>query len=158
MRIQSRSKTFFWITTVASALLVSSLHAADHVVKMLNTDAAGNIMVYNPAVLKIQENDTITFDGNESAGHNAETIFAPKGSSWKSEILNKGTFTTEKLKSGTYIYICAPHISLGMFGIVQVGDMKINDDQMKKELITLKSQIMMNNDRIDSYRKQWENL
>ena len=44
---------------VAITLLCSSLFAEDHFVKMVNTDANGQIMVFDPPFLKVSVGDTV---------------------------------------------------------------------------------------------------
>src|SRR3546814_8035044 len=55
-----------------AAVFAGPAVAADHEVKMLNRGAAG-MMVFEPAWLKVEPGDTVTFK-SVNPSHNAETI------------------------------------------------------------------------------------
>lgn len=105
-------------TLFAAALLSASSMAmsAEHTVKMLNSGADG-IMVFEPGYLKIAKGDTVTFEATD-AGHNAVSEVTP-GDAWQVGFTGgKVTFNTE----GVEVYYCVPHKSMGMYGIIQVGN------------------------------------
>ena len=102
--------------------LSTSAHAADHEVKMLNRSADGEMMVYEPAFLKIEPGDTVTFLPTDKT-HNAESILGmmPDGAdAWKGKINEKITITFDV--PGVYGIKCLPHYALGMVGLIQVGN------------------------------------
>lgn len=101
--------------------------AADHEVKMLNRGAAGN-MVFEPAYLRIELGDTVTFVPTDKS-HNAESIpgMAPTGGASFKGAMNKPIVVTFEAE-GVYGYRCAPHYGMGMVGIVQVGNAAPNID------------------------------
>ncbi len=103
-------------SAVALLVATNSVTAADHVVKMLNSNAEG-IMVFEPGYLKIAKGDTVTFEATD-AGHNAVSEVTP-GDAWQVGFTGgKVTFNTE----GVEVYYCVPHKSMGMYGIIQVGN------------------------------------
>ena len=123
---------------VAITLLCSSLFAEDHFVKMVNTDANGQLMVFDPPFLKVSVGDTVTFLPTDAL-HNSQSIsyLSPNdGDSWLGEMNEelKVEFSTE----GVYVYQCAPHIALGMIGVIQVGAPS-NLDEINNNLAALET-------------------
>ena len=92
-----------------------------HVVKMLNRGAAG-MMVFESSVLRIKPGDSVTFTPNDM-GHNAESIagMVPAGAQPFKGPMNK-PFTVTFTKPGVYGFKCAPHASMGMVGVIVVGN------------------------------------
>ena len=87
-------------------------------------------MVYSVKVAKIDINDTIIWKSVDK-GHNVEFIGMPKGvKKFKTGISKKAKYTFKT--PGIYLYQCTPHKSMGMIGIVVVGDDKTNLDKIKK--------------------------
>jgi len=104
--------------------------AADHEVKMLNRGAAG-MMVFEPAFLKVEPGDTVTFKATNPS-HNAESIkgMIPEGAEpFKGKLNQEITVTFEK--EGLYGYKCMPHYGMGMVGLIQFGDSAENVDEAK---------------------------
>ena len=122
-------------------------YAEDHTVNLISNDDAG-MMYMQPSVLKIAPGDTVTFVPSD-ASHNAESVFTPDAADSFSTQLGK-TETVTLNEEGVYIYKCAPHLPLGMVGIIQVGEAN-NLDQAKAEAEVIKASISMNKERIDSY-------
>ena len=118
---------------LTSAIGVSSAWAATHEVFMYNKnpDNKKERMVFVPALLKIELGDTVKFI-SKSKGHNSQSDkkAIPEGAeNWKSKIGKdfEVTYTID----GTYSYYCTPHRSLGMVGLILVGDYKVNYDDVK---------------------------
>lgn len=96
--------------------------AADYEVQMLNRDSEGRAMQFEPAFLKIQPGDTVTFIVTDR-GHNSEIIpeMLPEGAEgWKGRINEEISVTFDV--EGFYGYKCQPHLGMGMVGLIQVGD------------------------------------
>jgi len=105
--------------------------AAEHEVKMLNKGSNGKTMEFEPAFLRIEPGDTVTFVA-EDKGHNVESIkgMLPEGvEKFKSRINRDFTMTFET--PGLYGYKCTPHYATGMVGLIQVGDAPTNVDAVK---------------------------
>lgn len=124
--------------TLAAILIVIGMgtaHAEDMTIDMLNKRDDGAKMVYSQDIARIDVGDTITWVPT-SKGHNVEFIAGPDG--WKAprkSKLNKEvemTFDTP----GVYVYQCSPHKSMGMIGIVVVGD---GDNDVSKAKVKGKS-------------------
>ncbi|NIX75920.1 pseudoazurin [Microvirga terricola] len=103
--------------------------AAEVEVKMLNKGADG-VMVFEPALVKINPGDTVKFVAADK-GHNAETIetMLPEGAKAFAGKMNEDTVVTFD-KPGVYGYRCKPHYGMGMVGMVVVGE-ATNLDQAK---------------------------
>jgi pseudoazurin len=109
----------------AMAVALPSL-GADYEVLMLNKDSQGRTMQFEPAFLRVEPGDTVTFIPADK-GHNAETILdlipgdAPTWKGKTNEAI-KVSFTVP----GLYAYKCMPHFPMGMVGLIQVGDDRSN--------------------------------
>ena len=128
------------ILLVAGLFLVIALGAKaalaeNMTIEMLNKRADGAKMVYSEDIARIDIGDTITWVPT-SKGHNVEFIAGPDG--WKAprkSKLNKEvemTFDTP----GIYVYQCSPHKTMGMIGLVVVGD---GDNDVSKAKVKGKS-------------------
>ena len=109
--------------------------AEDMTIDMLNKREDGAKMVYSEDIARIEVGDTITWVPT-SKGHNVEFIAGPDG--WdaprKSKLSKEDTITFDT--PGVYLYQCSPHKSMGMIGIVVVGD---GDNDVSKAKVKGKS-------------------
>jgi len=112
-------------TTVSSAVAVEP--AAP--VRPVPTDLAearlyevrAAVTRFEPMVLFISPGDSVSWVN--MAGHNTHAIenMIPAGTEmWESKLGE--TYTHKFTKSGAYVYQCVPHASLGMQGVIVVGD------------------------------------
>lgn len=132
----------FGATTTASLMPLVALAQTNetpeikpvtHEVMMLTKDPENkkNRNLFSPDLLHINPGDTVRFIATDK-GHNAasDKKMLPEGAEpWKGKI-NKDvevTFTVE----GTYGYFCTPHRTLGMVGLVLVGDPSSNYEAAK---------------------------
>lgn len=115
---------------VALAWASTFAHSAEVEIKMLNKGEKG-AMVFEPASVRIQPGDTVKFVPTDKS-HNAETIagMLPEGSTPFAGKLNQEISITFE-KAGVYGFKCKPHYSMGMVGIVVVGDSVANIDAAK---------------------------
>ena len=116
-----RTAIFAAAIGLAGIVALPSL-AADHQVEMLNRDSEGRTMQFEPAFLKIEPGDTVTFVPTDPS-HNSESIAngIPEGAEpWKGRINEEITVTFDV--EGVYAYKCLPHFGMGMVGLIQVGD------------------------------------
>lgn len=123
--------------TFAAATLPAAAFAADepqtHVVEMLNSDPDNKKerQIFKPAVLHIKPGDTVKFLATDR-GHNAESDkdMMPAGGETFAGKINEEvevTYTTE----GAYGYYCKPHRSIGMVGLILVGDAAASLEEAK---------------------------
>ena len=126
------------------------LSSETHSVKMLNQGATG-VMVFEPAFLKINVGDTVTFESTDAA-HNSASIpgMIPSGASpWNGQLSRDISVTFEV--PGVYGYQCTPHAMMAMVGVIQVGDDNSNIETAKSVAVQFKSTFVMNQTRLDEY-------
>ena len=123
--------------TVLFVMITSSAFAEDMTIEMLNKRDDGAKMVYSVDEAKVDVGDTITWVPT-SKGHNVQFITVPEGAEKiKSKNNKEVSYTFDK--EGVYLYVCTPHKSMGMIGLVVVGDSVENLDSVKKTKIMGKS-------------------
>ncbi len=126
------------VAAVFAAVAGSAL-AADHEIHMLNKGKDG-AMVFEPAAVKIAAGDTVTFIPTDK-GHNAESFkgMLPEGAAeFKGKMSEKTTVTFDV--AGAYGIKCAPHVGMGMVGLVVVGDAPASLDAYKDVKVPKKAQ------------------
>jgi len=104
----------------AMLLAAGSAAAGEHVVQMLNS-GPGGAMVFSPAFVQARPGDTIRFVPT-NPGHNAESIagMIPAGATVQRGAMGR-EFVLRVTQPGVYGVKCAPHYSMGMVGLIQVG-------------------------------------
>jgi pseudoazurin len=126
---------------------------ADYYVKMLNQGSSG-VMVFEPAVLKINKGDTVNFISTDAA-HNSASLpgMIPSGAtSWSSELSQDISVTFDI--EGLYAYQCTPHAVMAMVGVIQVGENPSNLNQVMSQAENMKPMFVMNKDRLTDYISQ----
>ena len=121
-----------------------------YTVKMLNQGATG-VMVFEPAFLKVNVGDTVTFESTDAA-HNSASIpgMIPSGASpWNGQLSRDISVTFEI--PGVYGYQCTPHAMMAMVGVIQVGNDISNIETAKNVAVQFKSTFVMNQTRLDEY-------
>tara|TARA_X000000950_G_scaffold28356_2_gene30529 strand:+ start:1913 stop:2356 length:444 start_codon:yes stop_codon:yes gene_type:complete len=141
----------FLITVLLSYNLFTL--AENYEVKMLNQGTEG-YMVFEPAVLKINKGDTVTFKATDAA-HNSASIkgMVPAGAEeWNGRLSHdiSVTFNVE----GVYGYQCTPHMMMAMVGIIEVGENQSNLESVKATAKKIKAAFVMNQERLDEYLSQ----
>ncbi len=85
-------------------------------------------MLYSQDVVKIEVGQTITWTP-DSKGHNVQFVSVPEGvEKVKSKLSKEFSYTFEQ--EGVYLYVCTPHASMGMIGVVVVGESDVNLDEV----------------------------
>ena len=148
------STLFKKIFIVIPVLLFSfELFSEVHTVKMLNQGSTG-VMVFEPAVLKINIGDTVTFVATDAA-HNSASIpgmLPPNATAWNGQLSRDISVTFDI--PGVYGYQCTPHAMMAMVGIIQVGDDSSNLQSVKNSASQFKTTFVMNQTRLDDYLSQ----
>ena len=132
------------------ALLTSFVTAENFDVKMVNADASGQVMVFDPPFIKANVGDTVTFLPTDLL-HNSQSVpgmIPSSANSWNGAMNEK--ITIELNAEGVYVYQCTPHIALGMIGVIQVG-IATNIDDVRNSVSSLESMIVMNKERVQQY-------
>ena len=134
-------------------LLASFISAENFDIKMVNADASGQVMVFDPPFIKANIGDTVTFLPTDML-HNSQSVpglIPSSANSWNGAMNEK--ITIELNTEGVYVYQCTPHIALGMIGVIQVGE-PTNIDNVKNSSSALESMIVMNKERVQEYISQ----
>ena len=131
-------------------LFTSVINAENYDVKMVNADASGQVMIFDPPFLEANIGDTVTFLPTDLL-HNSQSVpglIPSSANAWNGTMNEKITITLNT--EGVYVYQCTPHIALGMIGVIQVGN-PINIDDVKNSISSLESMIVMNKERVQEY-------
>ena len=141
------------LVAILSFIISNSLFAAQHQVKMW-TSNKGEMMVFEPAVLKIMPGDTVKWL-NSNPGHNSASIdgMIPSGSTgWNGKMNEEIEVTFDK--EGVYGYKCTPHYVLGMVGFIIVGDNKDNLGAVEELAKKAEEKFATNKTRFSDYLSQ----
>lgn len=120
-------------SNMAIALLVSSMAlpaaAETFTVRMVSSDSGiegDHTMVFDPPLLQVAVGDSVIFQAFQPSHNTAsKNGMIPEGvESWNSRISDE--FEVTFTQDGTYGYVCMPHYSMGMVGVVLVGDYTTN--------------------------------
>ena len=97
------------------------------IIEMLNKRGKDK-MLYGQDVAKVEVGQTITWTP-DSKGHNVQFVSVPEGvEKVKSKLSKEFSYTCEQ--EGVYLYVCTPHASMGMIGMVIVGESDVNLDEV----------------------------
>ena len=108
------------------------------IIEMLNKRGKEK-MLYSQDVARVEVGQTIIWTP-ESKGHNVQFVSVPEGvEKVKSKLSKEFSYTFEQ--EGVYLYVCTPHASMGMIGLVMVGNTPtdINLDEVKEHKFRGKS-------------------
>ncbi|MBC2885251.1 pseudoazurin [Ochrobactrum sp. CM-21-5] len=133
-----RNKAMKFAAANLFVLLATPVMAEEIEVHMLNKGADG-VMVFEPAYIKANPGDTITFIPVDK-GHNVESIkdMIPEGvEKFKSKINENYTLTVTQ--PGAYFVKCTPHYSMGMVALITVGD---SPENLEKIVSTKKPKLV----------------
>jgi pseudoazurin len=96
------------------------------IIEMLNKRGKEK-MLYGQDVARVEVGQTITWTP-DSKGHNVQFVSVPEGvEKVKSKLSKEFSYTFEE---GVYLYVCTPHASMGMIGMVIVGESDVNLDEV----------------------------
>ena len=97
------------------------------IIEMLNKRGKEK-MLYGQDVVRVDVGQTITWTP-DSKGHNVQFVSVPEGvEKVKSKLSKEFSYTFEQ--EGVYLYVCTPHASMGMIGMVIVGESDVNLDEV----------------------------
>ena len=125
-------KNFYLILILACFMggMVLSAKAEEKeplIIEMLNKRGKEK-MLYGQDVAKVDVGQTITWTP-DSKGHNVQFVSVPEGvEKVKSKLSKEFSYTFEQ--EGVYLYVCTPHASMGMIGVVVVGESDVNLDEV----------------------------
>lgn len=113
-------------TGLMTLVFAASAFAAEpvtHTIEMWNKDPEDKKrrMVFSEELVAVQPGDVIEFLATDK-GHNVEFIDGPEGVDLgKRSKLNKDVEVSFD-QPGVYVYVCSPHASMGMIGVITVGE------------------------------------
>jgi len=113
------------LTTLGLLMVIAtSAFAENATVEMWNKDPDNKKrkMVFSEEIVVVEPGESVTWLATDK-GHNVEMIDGPDGYKLpkKSKISKDVTITFDQ--EGVYVYVCTPHASMGMMGIVVVGEL-----------------------------------
>lgn len=110
------------LLAAAAMLSATSFAAAAEIeVKMLNKGSDGGIMVFEPALVKIDPGDTVKFVAADK-GHNAASIKGMLPDGAVPFVGGNGEDISVKFdQAGIYGVKCLPHYAMGMVAMIVVG-------------------------------------
>ena len=114
---------------ILSLFLTTPAFADDLKIDMLNKRDDGQKMVYSLDVAKVDVGDSITWLPT-SKGHNVQFIAGPEGWELPKKSKNNKEVAITFDVPGVYVYVCTPHATMGMIGVVTVaegGEVPLND-------------------------------
>lgn len=125
-------KVLGFLTAMFGFVFLSNLAYADNItLEMLNKRDDGQKMVYSEDIARVNVGDTVTWVPT-SKGHNVEIVAAPEGFDIPKKSKNNKEVSITFDVPGIYYYWCTPHKSMGMIGLVIVGDDISNKDAIAK--------------------------
>ena len=112
------------LTTLAMLVAMAIPAVAEDVtLEMWNKDPEDKKrkMVFSEEIVTIEPGQSITWLASDK-GHNVQMIAGPKGVDLpgKSKISKDVTLSFDD--PGVYVYVCTPHATMGMIGVVVVGE------------------------------------
>ena len=112
------------LTTLAMLVAMAIPAVAEDVtLEMWNKDPEDKKrkMVFSEEIVTIEPGQSITWLASDK-GHNVQMIAGPKGVDLpgKSKISKDVTLSFDN--PGVYVYVCTPHATMGMIGVVVVGE------------------------------------
>ena len=119
----------YYLIAFVMMFAISAANAAT--VDMLNKDVNGNKMIYNEEIVKVEVGETVTWLPVDK-GHNVEMIAGPEGAALPKKSKNGKEFSMTFEVPGIYYYWCTPHKTMGMIGLVVVGDDTSNKEEIAK--------------------------
>ena len=97
------------------------------IIEMLNKRGKDK-MLYGQDVARVEVGQTVTWTP-DSKGHNVQFVSVPEGvEKVKSKLSKEFSYTFEQ--EGVYLYVCTPHATMGMIGVVVVGESDVNLDEV----------------------------
>ena len=119
-----RILTTLGLLLALSFVLPTGVLAADATVEMWNKDPEDKKrkMVFSEEIVVVEAGESVTWLATDK-GHNVQMIAGPDGYDLpkKSKLSKDVTLTFDQ--EGVYVYVCTPHASMGMIGIVVVGEL-----------------------------------
>jgi pseudoazurin len=130
---------------VALSLMLLGLTAgvgnsAEIEVKMLNKGSDGQKMVFEPALIRANVGDTITFLPSDK-GHMAASMKGMMADGGKFKGKTNKPVSYEVTEIGLYGIKCTPHMANGMVAVIAVGDSFDKEAFLKGKKVSKKAKV-----------------
>ena len=108
-----------WMENVGNYDGVVDETGSDEVTAAVGAEGNGGPYAFDPAAVRVSSGTTVVW---EWTGQGSQHNVAAEGGGFESEYAAEAGFTFEHTfpESGTYTYVCTPHRTLGMKGVVVV--------------------------------------
>ena len=126
----------FTLAAILIAIGMSTAHAEDITVEMLNKRDDGAKMAFSEDITRIDVGDTITWVPS-SKGHNVHFIAGPDGWDLPKKSKNNKEVIMTFDTPGVYLYQCTPHATAGMIALVIVGEDMSNIEDITSMKLSL---------------------
>ena len=95
----------------------------EYTVEMWNQDPddRSRRMVFSQEIISVAPGATVTWSATDR-GHNVEFVAGPNGVDLPARSAIGRDFEHTFTKPGVYVYVCTPHATMGMIGVVVVGE------------------------------------
>ena len=121
-------KMFKYLFLIISFISISFYSFAETIEIDMVNKLGKEKMVYSIKIAKVDIGDTIIWKSVDK-GHNVEFKEMPEGvKKFKSKLSKDAEYKFEI--PGIYLYVCTPHKSMGMIGLVVVGGDTSNKDDV----------------------------
>lgn len=121
-------------------LTVTMGNSAEIEVKMLNKGSDGEKMVFEPALIRANVGDTITFLPSDK-GHMAASMKGMMADGGKFKGKTNKPVSYEVTKEGLYGIKCTPHMANGMVAIIAVGESLDKDAFLEGRKVSKKARV-----------------
>ena len=109
------------VATAFLGMIAMIGNSAEIEVKMLNKDSSGEKMVFEPALIRANVGDTITFLPTDK-GHMAASMKGMMADGGKFKGKTNKPVSYVVTAEGLYGIKCTPHMANGMVAVIAVGD------------------------------------
>ena len=113
------------LTTIGLLMaMATSAFAEDVTLEMWNKDPDDKKrkMVFSQEIVTIDVGESVTWLATDK-GHNVQMIDGPDGVKLPGKSKVSKDITLSFDTPGVYVYVCTPHATMGMIGIVVVGEL-----------------------------------
>jgi len=137
-------KVLVVVSIALFGMIATMATSAEIEVKMLNKGSDGQKMVFEPALIRANVGDTITFLPTEK-GHMAASMKGMMADGGKFKGKTNKPVSYEVTAEGLYGIKCTPHMANGMVAIIAVGDTFDTDSFLKGGKVSKKAKVRLEN-------------
>ena len=132
------------VATAFLGMIAMIGNSAEIEVKMLNKDSSGEKMVFEPALIRANVGDTITFLPTDK-GHMAASMKGMMADGGKFKGKTNKPVSYVVTAEGLYGVKCTPHMANGMVAVIAVGDSFDTDAFLEGKKVSKKAKARFEN-------------